>query len=157
MLNYLNIFFIKCYVFVSVDVWAEWLRESWIHRLWQRDQNSRHAWKIPGKFLLPFCCWAYICPVHKKVNKLWNHCNTLMVVFIGKLSLSTIRWVPICQGFSHFSAFFHHFMLAKLATSSDRVKYVWKLSCWAIVMRVNCTILTGQYNCLLFNWFDCTL
>ena len=30
-----------------------------------------------------------------------------MLVFIGKLSLSTNIWVPICQGFSHFSAFFH--------------------------------------------------
>ena len=28
----------------------------------------------------------------------------------------------MCQGFSHFPVFFHHFVLAKLATSSIRVK-----------------------------------
>ena len=41
-----------------------------------------------------------------------------MLVFIGKLSLSTNIRVPICHGFSHFSAFFpHHIVLNKLATS----------------------------------------
>ena len=45
-----------------------------------------------------------------------------MLVFIGKLSLSTLRRIPICQGFSHFSVFLLHFVLAKLATSSIRVK-----------------------------------
>ena len=45
-----------------------------------------------------------------------------MLVFIRKLSLSTLRWVPICQGFSHFSGFSHHFVSAKLATTSIRVK-----------------------------------
>ena len=44
-----------------------------------------------------------------------------MLVFIGKLSLSTLRWVPICQGFRYFHVFFHDFVLAKLATSSIRV------------------------------------
>ena len=29
----------------------------------------------------------------------------------------------MCQGFSHFSGFLHHFVLAKLATSSIRVKF----------------------------------
>ena len=43
------------------------------------------------------------------------------LVFIGKLSLSTHRRVPICQGFSHFSGFLHHLVSAKLATSSIRV------------------------------------
>ena len=43
-----------------------------------------------------------------------------MLVFIEKLSLSTIRWVPICQGFNHFSAFCHYVMLTKLATSIGR-------------------------------------
>ena len=45
-----------------------------------------------------------------------------MLVFIKKLSLSTLRWVPICQGFSHVSLFLNHFVLAKVATSSIRVK-----------------------------------
>ena len=27
--------------------------------------------------------------------------------------LSTLRWVPVCHGFSHFSGFLHHFVLAK--------------------------------------------
>ena len=32
---------------------------------------------------------------------------------------------PMCQGFSNFSRFFHHFVLAKLATSSISVKLFW--------------------------------
>ena len=45
-----------------------------------------------------------------------------MLVLIGKLSLSTLKWVPICQGFGDFSGFLHYFVLAELATSSIRVK-----------------------------------
>ena len=44
-----------------------------------------------------------------------------MLVFIGKLSPSAFRWVPMCHGFSDFSAFCHHFMSTKLETSSNRV------------------------------------
>ena len=51
-----------------------------------------------------------------------------MLVFIGKLSWSTLRWVPICQGFSQFSGFLHHFVLAKLATSSTRVNFLLAIS-----------------------------
>ena len=36
----------------------------------------------------------------------------------------TPRWVPMCQGFNHFSGFLHHFVRAKLANSSITV-YVW--------------------------------
>ena len=42
----------------------------------------------------------------------WNHLNPVMSVFIRKLSLSTLRWVPICQGLSHFSGFLHYFVFA---------------------------------------------
>ena len=45
-----------------------------------------------------------------------------MFILSGKLSLSTLRWVPMCKGFSHYSDFLHHFVLAKLASSSIRVK-----------------------------------
>ena len=33
-----------------------------------------------------------------------------------------LRWIPMCQSFFHFSGFLHHFVLAKLAISSIRVK-----------------------------------
>ena len=45
-----------------------------------------------------------------------------MLVSIRKLSLSTLRWVPICQSSCHFRSFLHHFVMAKLATSTIRVK-----------------------------------
>ena len=48
-----------------------------------------------------------------------------MLVFIGCLSLSTLRWVPMCQGFSHFSAFLHHFIMATVAATSIRDKDNW--------------------------------
>ena len=51
-----------------------------------------------------------------------NRLNPVMLVFIEKLLLSTLIWVPICQGFNHFQFFLHHCVLAKLATSSIRVK-----------------------------------
>ena len=52
----------------------------------------------------------------------WKPSKPFMLVFIGKLSPSTLRWVPMCQGFTHFSGLLHHFILAKLATSSIKVK-----------------------------------
>ena len=64
-----------------------------------------------------------------------------MLVFIGKLSLSTLRLVPIYHGFSHFSRFLHHFVLAQVATSSIRVK-VWLVSQGNFIECLN----TGQYG-----------
>ena len=57
-----------------------------------------------------------------------NHLNPVMLVFSGYLSLSTrIYWVPMCQGVSRISGFLHHFVMAKLATSSIRVKSAHKI------------------------------
>ena len=50
-----------------------------------------------------------------------TYLNYVILVFIGKLSLSTLRWIPICQGSSDFSGFLPHFVLAKLVPSSIRV------------------------------------
>ena len=50
-----------------------------------------------------------------------NHSNPVMLVFIGKFLLSTLRWVPMCLGFSHFSGLLHHFVYAKVTTISIRV------------------------------------
>ena len=54
-----------------------------------------------------------------------------MLVFIGKLSLGSLRWLPICQGFSHFTGFPSFLFWPKLATSSTSVNAftpdVWKL------------------------------
>ena len=69
-------------------------------------------------------CWGYFRPKHKNAIFFENHRNPVMLVFIGKLLMSTLRWVPICQGFGHFSAFLHNFVLAKLATSCVRVKEI---------------------------------
>ena len=54
-------------------------------------------------------------------NVFENHLNPAMLVFIGKLSVSTLRLVPICLGFSHFSGFCIILYLDKLDTSSIRV------------------------------------
>ena len=62
-----------------------------------------------------------LCPKHKDAQIIENHLNPAMLVFIGKHLLSTLRWVPLCQGFNHFSGYLHHFELAKLVTSSIRV------------------------------------
>ena len=61
------------------------------------------------------------------------HLNAFMLVFIGKLSLGTLSDEYPCarvsaeiqlSGFGHFFRFLHHFVLAKLATGSIRVKYI---------------------------------
>ena len=45
-----------------------------------------------------------------KMKTFLNHLNLVMLVFIEELLRSTLRWVPTCQGFSHFSACLHHFV-----------------------------------------------
>ena len=59
--------------------------------------------------------------MYKKANIFEIHLNPAMLVLIGKLSLSTLRWVPICQGVGDFSGLMHYFVFAKLATSNIRV------------------------------------
>ena len=50
-----------------------------------------------------------------------NYLNPVMLVFIGYLSLNTLRRVPMCQGFSTFLAILPHFVTATLANSMIRV------------------------------------
>ena len=68
-----------------------------------------------------FQCWGYFRPKHKDAKIFENHLNPVKLVFIGKPLLSTLRWVPMCQGFNHFSGFSHTFVKTKVATSSMRV------------------------------------
>ena len=53
-----------------------------------------------------------------------NHLNLVMLVFNWiALAKNSEMSIPMCQGFNIFSGFLHHFVLAKLATSSIRVNY----------------------------------
>ena len=70
----------------------------------------------------PYQCWGYFRPKHKDANIFENHLNPVILVLIGSHLLNTLWRVPMLQSFSHFSSFLHHFVLAKLATSSIRVK-----------------------------------
>ena len=64
-------------------------------------------------------------PKHNDTKIFEKHHKTLSCCY----SLDSSRWVLsgeypcMCQGLSHFSTFLHDFVLAKLATSSIRVKY----------------------------------
>ena len=71
----------------------------------------------------------------KKGENNENHLKPVKLVFIGKLSLSTLRWIPICQGFGHFLGLLHHFVLTKFATRSIMVNGMptW-CACFAYVM-----------------------
>ena len=77
-----------------------------------------------------------------------------MLVLIGKLSLSVLRGVPICQHFSHFSGLLHHFVLAKLASSSIRVRRELvaglKDSLWPVTASLGNRLLLG----LIYRWFS---
>ena len=81
------------------------------------------AWSGPaGSIVLTLpMLRLYFCSKHKNVKIYEKHLNPVLLVFIWKLSLSTVKWVPICQGFGNFQFFLHHFVLAKLTTSSIRV------------------------------------
>ena len=59
-------------------------------------------------------CWGYFHSKNKESKTFENNLNTTLLVFIA--SLSTIRWVPVSQGFGQFSVFLHHLALAKYAT-----------------------------------------
>ena len=79
-----------------------------------------------------------------------------MLVFIGKLSLSSLRWVPMCQGFSQFPGFLHHSVLAKLATSIIRLKIKHEFKNYLenfFYFNQGHTKLTYMCTCLCFNWF----
>ena len=56
-------------------------------------------------------------------TKMQKIMKIIMWVFIRKLSLNTIRWVPMCQGFSHFPAFCQYLIMTNLATSNIRLKW----------------------------------
>ena len=82
------------------------------------------------KTISTLSCWysvdssrRVLSPKHKYAKIFEKHLfNTVMLVFIGQLLLSTLRWVPVCQGFHHFSGCLDHFVLDKLATCSLRVE-----------------------------------
>ena len=61
---------------------------------------------------------AALVQITRKYRFLKNHLNPVMLVFFGKLSLNTLRREPVCQGFSHFSDFLYHFVLAKFIRGS---------------------------------------
>ena len=53
--------------------------------------------------------------MHNNVDISENLLNPAMLVFIEKLLMSTIRGVPICQGFNYFSAFFALFSIDQIS------------------------------------------
>ena len=89
---------------------------------WALDKSSLSIWRVKFqiqtkswwnqkdviKIVLPFClsAWFGLSYLNKNANIVENHLNLIMLVFIGYLWLSTFRWVPICQGFSHFLRYF---------------------------------------------------
>ena len=70
------------------------------------------AWR---QGLKPFQCWDYFNLKYKNSKDFENHLNPCMLVFIGKLALASNIWVPICQGFSHFQAFFTLFCIEQIS------------------------------------------
>ena len=69
-----------------------------------------------------------------------NHLNPIILVCIGKLSSSTFRWVPICQGFGHFSAFFTLFCI-------DQISH-WGEMFITTLLKIN--LPTNMYHYLLY-------
>ena len=83
-------------------------RADWDFQVCGTITTSPGGWWVSLKlfwlvvFFLPFLCWGYFHPKHVAAKSLENHLNPVMLVFIRWLSLSHLRWVPMCQGFSNF-------------------------------------------------------
>ena len=87
-------------------------------RLGSAFKVANVAGYIPGIPLNTFHAEATF--VHGRKEDFENHLNPVMLVFIGILSLSTIRWVPICHGFSHFSRFFASFCIGQISRQQSK-------------------------------------
>ena len=81
-----------------------------------------------------------------------NHLNPVILVFIWKLLLSTIKWISMCQGFGHFSSFCQHATLTKLVIGSKRVKIVSSVDVLLSVQPVPQEITIWYWSYLF--WFD---
>ena len=64
---------------------------------------------------------AYGCKIFE------THLNPVMLVFIGKLLLSTLRWVPMCQGFRHISSFFASFCNGQISHQHHRYLVLYRV------------------------------
>ena len=84
-------------------------REGVIHHLpCHLPINPYHASQYHwGLFCYPAdaALWLLSSLKHKDAKIFGNQLNPVMLVFIGKLSLSIIRWVPNRHSFSHFFQF----------------------------------------------------
>ena len=87
--------------------------------------NHKYLMKLYCKIIHPKVgCWPILTFLMRRLissNK--QECKKLLGspkpshVGIHWKALAKYIWVPLCQGFRHFSAFCHHFILAKLVTS----------------------------------------
>ena len=91
-----------------------------------REETKENAWQMNVGSLLIFGGWMLTLPVLRLLpsktqgrNDVWKNRHPAILVFIGRLSLSTLIWVPMCQDSNIFSGFLHHLVLAKL------VKVAW--------------------------------
>ena len=75
-----------------------------------------------------------------------------MLVFIRKLSLSSLIWVPICQSFSHFTGFLHYFVFLKLATSFISVNFMLERIYFNTILEF-ADLGTGQLKNPIENWY----
>ena len=81
----------------------------------QALENCRECLKYHCILYHSFQC--YIHPKQKDTNISGNHLNPVMLVFIAWIALTlTLRWVPMCQGFNHFSfRFFASFCIGQVS------------------------------------------
>ena len=88
---------------ISNPIWAWKLQRMWLEKSWLILGGN---WMMPsvglsGLPLSNMCLTlpmlqGYFRPKHKDAKIFVNHLKPVLLVFIRKLSLSTIRWVPIC-------------------------------------------------------------
>ena len=96
---------------------------------------------------------GYIHPKHKDAQIFWKPSKPCWYSLESSCCLSTLRWVPICQGFSHLSAFLYYIELGKLVTSSIKVKII---TIFIGLLYFNCSLLKFDLihkTAIFFTWF----
>ena len=103
------------------------------HMQKSRLPNRNFLWKVHSGCLINFdpfiiYCQSVFCPRYCTTNIFFNYLNPVLLVFIWKLLLSTIRWVQMCQGSSRFSTFFQIILFCpnQPPAAQLRAKISWK-------------------------------
>ena len=93
---------------------------KWRNRIWFQLKLSMQR----IFFLLTLMMLRSLSSIAQKAKHCKSRVNPVMLVFIGKLSLSSLRWVPICHGLS-FPSFLSSFHVDQISNQQLEGQRCW--------------------------------